>query len=119
MILLKYIMFFIILISSGYLGKLLSKRYVDRLKELEDFKSALNIFEAKIKFTYDPINEIFEEVANMIDTNVSTVFKKTNRYLHQVPAGVAWEKAIENTKNNLNNDDKQCLKSLSNLLRTN
>lgn len=119
MIIVKYIIFFAILVSSGYLGKLLSKKYVDRLKELEEFKNALNVFEAKIKFTYEPINEVFETISQITDSNVSTIFTKTNRYLNEMSAGMAWEKAIDSSKNNLNNDDKQCLKTLSNLLRTN
>ena len=35
----KYIMLFLLFISSTILGKILSQKYVDRVKELEDIKN--------------------------------------------------------------------------------
>ena len=55
----KYIMLFLILISSSLIGRFLSKKYVYRLEELEEMKNALNLFKTKAKFTYEPIPTIF------------------------------------------------------------
>lgn len=115
----KYVIFFILLVTSGYLGKLLSKKYVDRLKELEELKSALNIFESKIKFTYEPISEVFEDIVELSNKNVGAIFKKATKYLEIMSAGEAWEKALKDSKNNLKEEDILTLKTLSNLLRTN
>lgn len=117
--LVKCLFFLVIIVISGYIGKLLSKKFVDRLKELEEMKNALNIFESKIKFTYEPITEVFEDISNMCDKNISDIFRKTTKYLNEFSAGLAWEKALDESKNNLKDADKEVLKMLSNLLRTN
>ena len=59
MIIVKYIMLLLILISAGILGKNISNKYIYILKELQDMKNALNILKNKIKFTYEPLPEIF------------------------------------------------------------
>ena len=46
----KYLMLFLILLSSSLIGRFLSKRYVYRLQELEEIQNCLNIFKSKIKF---------------------------------------------------------------------
>ena len=57
----KYCMLFFVFISSALIGKYISQKYRYRLEELEEIKNALNIFKSKIKFTYEPIPQIFEE----------------------------------------------------------
>ena len=59
MIILKYIMIFLVFLVSFVIGNLISKKYILRVKELKDFKNALNIIGSKIKFTYEPLPEIF------------------------------------------------------------
>ena len=59
----RYFMLFLILISSSLLGRYIAKRYGNRLNELEEMRTALNIFRTKISFTYSPIPEIFEEIS--------------------------------------------------------
>ena len=66
----KYTLLLLILILSSLLGKYLAKRYKNRLKELEEMRTALNIFKTKINFTYSPIPEIFEEISKNISGNV-------------------------------------------------
>ena len=61
--LIKIIILFLIFILSVIIGKLISEKYILRLKELEDLKSYLNLVKSKIKFTYEPIPEIFNEIA--------------------------------------------------------
>ena len=90
----KYFILFLILVFSSMIGKFISKRYVYRLQELEEMKNTLNILKNKIKFTYEPIPDIFKEIS----------------------ADVAWEQAVEETNNNLKEEDKNVLKMLSKLL---
>ena len=61
MYILKYFMLLMIFIASSLIGKFISKKYSYRLEELEKLKNSLNIFKTKIKFTYEPIPEIFNK----------------------------------------------------------
>ena len=112
----KYIMLFLIFISANLIGKKKKKKYTDRLQELEEMKNALNIFKSKIKFTYQPIPEIFEEISNNSNRNISNIFKSSRENMENLSAEEAWIKAIEESKNNLTKEDKNTLKMLSKLL---
>lgn len=116
----KYIMLFLLFISSTILGKILSQKYVDRVKELEDIKNALNIFKTKIKFTYSPISEIFEEISiNSSTKNISKLFFKSKQNMEELSASDSWLKALEEISRNMNlqDEDIQKLRTLSKLLR--
>ncbi len=116
----KYIMLFLLFLSSLLLGKMLSKKYVERVEELEDIKNALNIFKTKIKFTYSPISEIFEEISkNASKKNTANLFIKSKEKMQNLSASEAWEEALKESSPNMNikEEDLQKLKTLSKLLR--
>lgn len=113
---LKYFMLFIILLGCSLIGKYLSKKYVLRVRELEEMKNALNIFKSKIKFTYEPIPEIFEEITQNTTNSIGDIFRKAKNNMKNSTANKAWEKAIEESTNNLTKEDKYVLKTLSKLL---
>lgn len=115
----KCLMLFLIFVFSFLIGKYMSKKYVDRLIELEEIKRALNIFKSKIKFTYEPIPEIFKEISNNINYNISNLFKKTIYKMDNTTAAIAWEESINEFQGNLIEEDKQAIKTLSKLLRNN
>lgn len=112
----KYILFALIFIAGIAIGKLISKKYVDRVNELKDMRNALNIFKSKIKFTYEPIGEVFEEISNNLKNNIGEIFKVAKNNMEKQVAGIAWEEAVEESKNNLEEEDKQVIKMLSKLL---
>ena len=114
--LIKYFILFLILILATMIGRFLSKKYVYRLEELEDIKNALNILKSKIKFTYEPIPEIFEEISKTSSRNISELFKTAKIKMNDLTANEAWEEAIEESQNNLKKEDKDVLKTLSKLL---
>ena len=114
--LIKYFILFLILILATMIGRFLSKKYVYRLEELEDIKNALNILKSKIKFTYEPIPEIFEEISKTSGKNVSKLFKTAKNKMNDLTANEAWEEAVEESQNNLKKEDKDVLKTLSKLL---
>lgn len=116
MYIIKYFILFIILVSSTLIGKFLSKKYVYRLEELEDMKNALNMLKAKIKFTYEPIPETFDEIAKNVNRNIGNIFNLAKNEMERLSAGEAWEEAVEKTECNLKNEDKKAIKSLSKLL---
>lgn len=113
---LKCIMLLFILIFASMLGKIISKRYVYRLQELCDMKNALNILKNKIKFTYEPLSEIFEYISKNSIKNISTIFNKSINKMKLQTASEAWEEAVEETECNLKEEDKNVIKMLSKLL---
>ena len=113
---LKYFMLFLILLFSSLIGRFLSKKYVYRLEELEEINSALNVFKTKIKFTYEPIPRIFEDISKNTNKNIGNIFLLAKNNMENYNANIAWEKAIDESVTNLKTDDKQIIKNLSKLL---
>ena len=114
----KYCMLFCIFIASTIIGKYISQKYRYRLEELEEIKNALNIFKSKIKFTYEPIPEIFEEISENTNKNISRLFTTIIKKMEKETASTAWENSIDEFSGNLNKEDKQTIKTLSKLLGT-
>ena len=112
----KTIILFVVFVIASVIGFLISKKYTYRLNELEEMKTALNIFKSKIKFTYAPIPEIFNDISLNSSKNISKIFSNAKYNLENQLAGQAWENAIEMTECYFNKEDKQNLKSLSKLL---
>ena len=112
----KYFILFLISVSSSMIGKILSKKYVHRLEELEEMRNALNILKTKIKFTYEPIPEIFEEISKNTNPNIKNIFKNAKEKMNTTTANIAWEEAIDESVTNLKDEDKHILKTLSKLL---
>ena len=112
----KYFILFLILLLSSMIGKILSKKYVHRLEELEEMRNCLNILKTKIKFTYEPIPEIFKEISKNTNKNIGNIFGNAREKMKDTTANIAWDKAIDESVTNLKNDDKQILKTLSKLL---
>lgn len=112
----KYTILFFILLSATLIGKFLSKKYVYRLEELEEMKNALNILKTKIKFTYEPIPEVFEEIAKNTNKNISQIFTLAKEKMQKESASSAWEKSIDEVVCNMKDEDKRILKTLSKLL---
>ncbi len=119
----KYIILIFIWLGTSLLGKMIAQKYRYRVYELEDMKNALYIFKNKIKFTYSPIGEIFEEISkNSMQNNISNLFKQVNQNIKQgETASKAWdyviEKIIEEKTSNMKEEDLKKIQSLSKLLR--
>jgi stage III sporulation protein AB len=112
----KYFMLFFILVACSLIGRYLSKKYVIRVNELEEMKNALNMFQSKIKFTYDPIPQIFEEISKNTSQCIGNIFLEAKQKMQMKTANIAWEEAIEESQNSLTKEDKHVLKTLSKLL---
>ncbi len=117
MIVSKIFLSIIIVFCATRLGIELSKKYVLREKELCEIKNAFKIMETKIRYTYEPLKDIFLEISNTIcSENVSNIFKKSGEKIENNPAKATWEDAIENTKLNISKEDKEILKGFGKLL---
>lgn len=112
----KYFILFLIVLSSSLIGRFLSKRYIYRLEELEEMKNALSMFKSKIKFTYEPIPEIFEEISKNTNRNIGEIFKNAKDKMKNNNANIAWEEAVDETITNFKKEDKYVIKTLSKLL---
>ena len=112
----KIIIYAFIFLTSSGIGILISKKYEERVNELKDFKSALNIFKTKVKFTYEPIPEIFEEISKNIQSKPGKIFKLASLNMKLATAGDAWNMAVDTDILNINQEDRDVLKNLSKLL---
>ena len=72
----KYILLICIFGLSTAIGLAISKSYENRVIELKEFKNILNIIKTKIKFTYEPLADIFRQISNNNETNVEKVVSK-------------------------------------------
>lgn len=116
MLIIKYITLILIFICSSYMGILISKKYVNRVIELKEMKTALNIFETKVKLTYEPIPQIFKDISLKTKDNVSKIFEMASEHMKHKDAGAAWKESLNMVETNMNKEDIEMLKGLSNLL---
>lgn len=116
MIFLKYIMIFLVFLISFLIGNLISKKYILRVKELKDFKNALNIIESKIKFTYEPLPEIFIQTSKLLSKNISAIFVQASNNMKNLNAEEAWNKSLEEASTNLYKEDIENIKNFGKML---
>ena len=94
----------------------MSKKYSNRLRELKEMRKAFNFFEEKIKFTYEPIPDVFEEISHKVQDNIGEIFRNSSKSMENESAGVAWEKAVDESNNNFTKEDKDIIKGLAKML---
>lgn len=116
MYVLKIIILATIFCTSSTLGIMFSKKYSNRVKTLKEINSALNIFLTKIKYTYEPIPDIFKEISQNTEKNISNLFYTSSIKMKNTEAGKAWQESIEEINLEINKEDKNILKGLSKLL---
>lgn len=102
-----------IIAVCSYIGILKSKSFENRVIELSKFQSALVMFESKLKFTYEPIKNIFEEISNVIYKNESNIFFLTSKEEKNI--NKAWCDGA-NKILFINNSDKEVVKTIGKLL---
>ena len=111
-----------LLIATGivsicmYLGILKSKTFENRVVELRKVQASLNMFKTKIEFTYEPVQEIFEEISKIIYQNKENIFENTVNFMKEKELTLAWYYSIENIKNDFSKEDRNCLNTLGKLL---
>lgn len=116
MIWIKGILLLAILLASSYIGFLISDKYKRRVEELKEIKKGLHIFETKIRYTGEPIPEIFSELSMNLDKNIGKLFKDASHRMQEKTAKDAWQEAINNLKTSMTKEDKEVLKGLGKLL---
>ena len=112
----KNALYMLIIGTSTGLGMVLSQKYISRVNELKDLKSALVLLKTKIRYTYEPIPEIFKEIAQNVNIGIGQIFESAIEKMNTNNANVAWEEAIEESNTYFSKEDKQVIKTLSKLL---
>ena len=113
MIFVKYITLIFVFIITCLIGYFISKKYSNRVTELKQLQIALDILENKIKFTYEPLKDIFQQMDNMMDGNIANVFKEISKNLQKDNVEISFFKALEKIKTNLLEEDVAILINLS------
>lgn len=110
----------IILISafgiSTLLGITFANKYKDRVNDLKSIRNILNIIGTKIKYTYEPLPQIFSEISKTFDGEIGQIFKISKEKMKDLSAGESWHYAIENSNTNMNKEDLKLLMNLEKLL---
>ena len=112
----KYILLMAIFGLSTAIGLAISKSYENRVVELKEFKNILNIIKTKIKFTYEPLADIFRQISNNNETNVEKIFGQMANQITYFQTKEVWENCIQEADISINQEDKDILKKLGKLL---
>ncbi len=116
MIFIKLFILLLIFLVCLNSGKIIAKKYSERVEELKDMKNGLNMFLTKIRFTYESVPESFEEIGNNINGNIGKIFIKASESMKENSAGEAWDLSLDNQNSNLTNEDIDILKKLGRML---
>lgn len=117
LLVLKSILIITVLIISTFIGYVLANKFTARVAELNDLLLALEIFETKIKYTYDSLTTSFRYIADNLKTKAYRIFFITAEEINQNKndsAGDCFRTVIDNEKVflNLNKEDIEILKEL-------
>lgn len=112
----KYILLVGIFGLSTAIGLAISKTYENRVNELKEFKNILNVMKTKIKFTYEPLAEIFKQISNKNETTVERIFGQMSNQITYFQTREVWENCIQDADISINQEDKDILKRLGKLL---
>ncbi len=116
MIIIKYIFIILVFFITFLIGYLISKRYSNRVAELKELQTGLNILETKIKFTYEPLQEIFLQMSQILNGNIGILFKKIAYSMEDKSTQKAVIKALSDTQTNLKEEDKKIIENLGKVL---
>lgn len=112
----KTILLFAIFSLSTGIGILISKMYENRVKELRQFKNILNIIKTKIKFTYEPLAEIFNQISQEKSSKIEEIFENMTYKLAFENIKYSWMDAIQEADISITQEDKDTLKELGKVL---
>ncbi|MBQ9658001.1 MAG: stage III sporulation protein AB [Clostridia bacterium] len=114
---LKWISLGLIFTLSTLIGNIKSKKYIDRVKELKDLKMSFNIIETKIRYTYKPLKDIFEELSKGSEKEkIKELLANLSQSLENLSMQEAWESALNTTKLNLNEEDLGVISPIGKML---
>lgn len=110
-----------VLISSGFLGYVLSTDCKRRPYQLRELQSLLQMFESRISFLSDVVTEAFDMISGSSKNEVAIFFSAASEKLkadRSINAQSAWEEAVRGNikKTALNKEDEEMLISFGKIL---
>ena len=102
----KYILLLAIFALSTAIGFFIAKSYQNRVVELKEFKNILNIMKTKIKFTYEPLAEIFKQISKDNESEVEKIFGQMANQITYYQAKDVWENCIQDADISIKQEDK-------------
>lgn len=113
----KFILIICVFAASTFIGYTFAGRYKTRVAELNDLLFALEIFETKIKYTYDSLTTSFLYIADTLKTKVYRIFFVTAEEIKENKndsAGDCFKRVVDGEKIflSLNKEDIEILKEL-------
>lgn len=114
----KILFLFAIFALSMMIGVIISKKYSNRVSELQESITALEILEGRINYTYDTIPEIFDFISRHLKTNIKNIFEYSAEKLSidkNFSAGELFNSTIDEERIllDMNDADIDILKGLS------
>ena len=111
----------IVLLSSGFLGYILSTDCKKRPQQLRELQSLLQMFENRISYLSDIVTEAFDRICSCTGSEVGIFFAAASRKLksdRSIGASGAWETAVRENikKTSLNKEDEEILVSFGKIL---
>ena len=82
MIIIKWTILILIITVSSFLGNTLANKYKDRVKDLKQVKTALNVLKTKITYTYEPLPQIFLQISQEFQNNIRQNIRNS-KYKHE------------------------------------
>ncbi len=116
MLFIKSIILILILAISTILGLSMANKFKCRVKDLKTMRNILNILETKIKYAYEPLPQIFDDIAKEFDDSIGEIFLVTKENMKELSAGEAWNLGLTNSNTSMNDEDINVLKNFKKLL---
>lgn len=118
--LIKFFVLFGIFVICVVIGMLIARKYTLRLNELKEMKKGLQMLESKLKFTYEKLPIVFEEIGHAIDEPARETFCIASENMQYTSAENSWNEALTQMENegrtNLKHEDLETLKTLGKML---
>ena len=91
---LKIVLLTMVLAMCSFLGIIKANRFKLRVIDLCEMKKALNLIITKMRYTYEPLPELFKEVSKELNKNIANIFITAHTYMNELNAKEAWEKSV-------------------------
>lgn len=112
----KWFVYGLIFTTSTTIGILYSQKYQKRVQELKDFKRAFNILKTKIRYTYAPLRDIFDDIAKSLSSKTAIVFEMASNYMDREDATESWNRAVNENEMSITREDKEAIYQFGKLL---
>lgn len=116
MIFIKYTILMLIFAVTSILGLAISNKYKFRVRDLKLLRNVLNVLETKIKYTYEPLPKIFDDLSKEFNGGISQIFALSKEKMKTASASEALDYGIDKAETYLNKEDLEILRNLEKLL---